>query len=76
MSGGPFLSWALSSLPLVGAEVSAHAGCEERPREVLEAAGAADGGQPALVLSAHSVCQPAEEGGSVCPRPCAAGRSG
>lgn len=65
-----------ASPSVVGAEVSAHAGREERPREVLEAAGAADGGQPPLVLSAHSVCQPAEEGGAVCARPRAAGRSG
>ena len=59
-----------------GAEVSADAGREEGSREVLEAPGSADGGQPALLLPAHPVCQPAEEGRPVCAGPRAAGRSG
>lgn len=60
----------------LGAQVSVDAGCEERPREVLEAAGVADGGQSSLFLSAHPVCQPAEEGRAVCVGPRAAGRPG
>lgn len=59
-----------------GAQVSTDAGREEGPREVLEATGVANGGQPSLILSAHPVCQPAEERGAVCAGPRAAGRSG
>lgn len=70
------LSTVLSSLFASGAQVSVDAGCEERPREVLEAAGVVNGGQPSLFLSAHPVCQPAEEGRTVCVGPRAAGRSG
>lgn len=71
------LSVSLSFLcAVLGAKVSVDAGCEERACEVLEAAGAVNGGQPALFLSAHPVCQSAEEGRTVCVGPCAAGRSG
>lgn len=60
----------------LGAEVSADVGREERPREVLEASGVADGGQPTLLLPAHPVREPAEEGGAVCVGSRSAGRSG
>lgn len=60
----------------LGAQVSVNAGYEERPCEVLEAAGVVNGGQPSLLLPAHPVRQPAEEGRAVCVGPRAAGRSG
>lgn len=73
-----FLNSFASLYPLwfLGAQVSADAGCEERPREVLEAAGVVDGGQPPLFQPAHPVCKSAEEGRTVCAGSCAAGRSG
>lgn len=66
----------LLTLPPAGAKVFADAGLEEGPREVLEATGAADGGQPSLFQPAHLLRQPAKKRRPVCAGPCADRRPG
>lgn len=48
-------------LSAIGAQVPADARCEERPRQVLEASGPADGFQPSQQRGPHQVHQRHQE---------------